>query len=106
MSTYKNLNTKQLKEGIIESAPETPKGRVFYIPNKPLVREAAETTKVRIVYDASVTAYPEATSLNNILYAGPPPGSVKMTATTYVSTGVQTTISEWKCIGFNGSYLA
>ena len=70
ISTYNSIIAEPLKEGIIESAPETPKRRVFYIPQKPVVK--AETTKVHIVYDTSPRVYPEAPNLNNILYAGPP----------------------------------
>ena len=36
------------------------------------MRESAESTKLRIVYDASARAYPEAPSLNDCLNAGPP----------------------------------
>ena len=36
------------------------------------MREGAESTKVRIVYDASTRAYAGAPSLNETLYAGPP----------------------------------
>ena len=72
VSTYDAIIADQLKEGIIERAPEVPQGREFYIPHKPVVREGAESTKVRIVYDASARAYAGAPSLNEILYAGPP----------------------------------
>ena len=41
---------------------------MYYIPHKPVVRETAETTKVRIVYDAST----KARSLNQCLNPGPP----------------------------------
>ena len=36
------------------------------------MREAAESTKLRIVYDASARAHSEAPSLNDCLNAGPP----------------------------------
>ena len=36
-----------------------------------MVRESAQTTKMRIVYDASARESPEAPSLNDCLYAGP-----------------------------------
>ena len=72
VSTYDAIIADQLKEGIIERAPEVPQGREFYIPHKPVVRDGAESTKVRIVYDASARAYAGAPSLNEILYAGPP----------------------------------
>ena len=44
----------------------------FYIPHKPVIREEAASTKVRIVYDASAKAHPDAVSLNDCLYPGPP----------------------------------
>ena len=31
--------------------------REFYIPHKPVVRESAETTKLRVVYDAPAHAH-------------------------------------------------
>lgn len=47
-------------------------GKEFYIPHKAVIRETAETTKMRIVYDASARATPESPSLNECLYPGPP----------------------------------
>ena len=41
-------------------------------PHKPVVRETAKTTKVRIVYDASAKEQWDSPSLNNCLYPGPP----------------------------------
>ena len=46
--------------------------REFYIPHKYVIRESAQTTKMRIVCDASARATPEAPSLNDCLYTGPP----------------------------------
>ena len=46
--------------------------REFYIPHKPVVRESAETTKLRVVYDASARAHSGAPSLNECLNPGPP----------------------------------
>ena len=37
-----------------------------------MIRETAETTKMRIVYDTSARATPESPSLNECLYPGPP----------------------------------
>ena len=45
---------------------------MFYIPHKPVVRENAETTKVRIVFDASAKANEDSPSLNECLETGPP----------------------------------
>ena len=44
--------------------------REFYIPHKPVVQATAESTKLRIVYDASARTFDGAPSLNNCLYAG------------------------------------
>ena len=49
---------EQLKKGIIEPAPQEPNDNEFYIPHKPVVRETAESTKMRIVYNASAKASP------------------------------------------------
>ena len=44
----------------------------FYLPHKPVIREEeAASTKVRVVYDASAKAHPNAVSLNDCLYPGP-----------------------------------
>lgn len=59
--------------------------REFYIPHKPVVREIAESTKLRIVYDASARAHDNAPSLNDCLHAGSP-----LTKSTMGSTGART----------------
>ena len=61
----------QIQENIVESAPEQPNGREFYIPHKPVIRENADSTKLRIVYDASAKERAEVPSLNDCLHAGP-----------------------------------
>ena len=68
---YGEIINEQRNNGIIEEAPESPVGTEFYIPHKPVVRESAESTKLRIVYDASARAHPDAPSLNDCLHAGP-----------------------------------
>ena len=45
---------------------------IFYIPYKRVVRDSAETTKLRVVYDASARTYSGAPSLNECLNPGPP----------------------------------
>ena len=47
-------------------------GREFYIPHKAVMREGAETMKMRIVYDASARAHDSTLSLNDCLEIGPP----------------------------------
>lgn len=63
---------EQLQNKVVEVAPEEIVGKEFYIPHKAVVRETAETTKMRIVYDAFARATPESPSLNECLYPGPP----------------------------------
>ena len=43
----------------------------FYIPHKPVVKQSAETTKLRIVYDASAKPRKTSPSLNECLEVGP-----------------------------------
>ena len=62
----------QLKEGIIEPAPEIPQGKELYLPRKCVERANAESTKLRVVYDASVRVQSNSPSLNDCLNPGPP----------------------------------
>ena len=57
---------------IVERATEKVSGKEFYIPHKPIVRETAATTKMRVVYDASAHPTPDSVSLNECLNPGPP----------------------------------
>ena len=72
LERYNEVIKDQLEKGIVERAEEIPKGREFYIPHKPVVRESAESTKLRIVYDASARASENSPSLNECLNPGPP----------------------------------
>ena len=69
---YDSIIREQLDQGIIEPAPAEAKGKVFYLPHKGVVRRSAETTKLRIVYDASAKETTTQPSLNECLYPGPP----------------------------------
>lgn len=69
---YDAIIREQLQNNVVEVAPEEIVGKEFYIPHKTVIRETAETTKMRIVYDASARATPESPSLNECLYPGPP----------------------------------
>ena len=69
---YDAIIQGQLREGIEEEAEIPAKGREFYIPHKAVIRENAETTKMRIISDASARANHTAPSLNECLDAGPP----------------------------------
>ena len=71
---YDAIIQEQLTEGVIEKAPPISPAqplKEFYIPHKSVIRKSAETTKMRIVYDASARATPDAPSLNDCLYPGP-----------------------------------
>lgn len=68
---YAAIIKEQKEEGIVESAPAKPKGTEFYIPHRAVVSENAETTKLRIVHDASARENPNQPSLNDCLHPGP-----------------------------------
>ena len=72
LEAYDTIIQEQLKDGIIEEAEEPANGREFYIPHKAVIREDSETTKMRIVYDASARPTANAPSLNECLDIGPP----------------------------------
>ena len=70
---YSGIVEEQLRAGIIEEAPQNPTGeRVFYMPHKPVVKQTAVTTKVRMVFDASAKPQPLANSINDCMFTGPP----------------------------------
>ena len=68
---YDSVIQDQLAQGIVEHEESEAEGREFYIPHKPVIRETAESTKLRIVYDASARASEQAPSLNECLEIGP-----------------------------------
>eukprot|EP00794_Sanderia_malayensis_P019302 gene19302-biopygen16181 len=69
---YDEINTQQNKEGIIEEVTELETERkVHYLPHRAVVRESVETTKIRVVYDASYKARKSGVSLNDCLHVGP-----------------------------------
>ena len=52
--------------------PEIPTGEVIhYIPHQPVIRDQAESTKMRIVNDCSAKAISQVPSLNDCLEVGP-----------------------------------
>ena len=70
---FEKIVATQNENGIIERVPERPTGdRVFYMPHKPVIREDAATTKVRMVFDASANPHYLANSINDCMYRGPP----------------------------------
>ena len=57
LEEYHEVMTDQVKEGILEETPKEPTGEVVhYVPHQPVIREEAESTRMRIVYDCSVRA--------------------------------------------------
>ena len=68
---YDQVIQDQIKTGIVERVVGPATGQhEFYIPHEAVVRDTAETTKLRVVYDASAQA--RAPSLNECLNPGPP----------------------------------
>ena len=67
---YNDIFIAQKESGVIEVAPDSCEaGECHYLPRHPVVKETSDTTKVRIVFDASATS--EGPSLNECLYKGP-----------------------------------
>ena len=71
---YDNVIKEQLAAGVIEKVEEglepRPPGSVHYIPHHEVLRQDRQTTKLRIVYDASSKSKGEV-SLNDCLDPGP-----------------------------------
>lgn len=69
---YDNIVKQQLSDGVVEEAPETPTGqRTYYMPHKPVVRQNATTTKVRMVFDASAKPSASDYCINDCMFTGP-----------------------------------
>ena len=68
---YDNIIQEQIMSGVVEPANDVlvPVGNVHYLPHREVVREDKNTTKVRVVYDASAKG--PGTSLNDCLHTGP-----------------------------------
>ena len=75
LGEYDKVIQEQINEGIIEKVSETnasEEGKEFYPPHRPVIRESAEATKIRIVHDASAKPNKDSVSLNECLETGPP----------------------------------
>ena len=70
LDEYDAIIQDQLRQGIVEEADMPASGKEFYIPHKAVVRENVESTKMRVVYDASAKAHSSAPSLNDCLEVG------------------------------------
>ena len=69
---FGQISDKETSERIVEEANESPQEKEFYIPLKSVARIGAESTKLRVVDDASARSNPQAPSLNDSLHCGPP----------------------------------
>jgi len=69
---YDSIIKEQLKLGIIEKVVDLERAEnAHYLPHQAVIRRDAETTKVRVVYDASAKEGKNGTSLNDCLHVGP-----------------------------------
>ena len=68
---YDSTIKKQIQQGIVESVDpsEEDPSQVHYLPHHAVMKQDRETTKVRIVYDASARS--NGPSLNDCLHIGP-----------------------------------
>ena len=72
LQEYHKVIQDQITSGVVEEIKEIevkPPGQVHYLPHKEVVRNDKDTTKLRVVYDASARNY--GPSLNDCLYASP-----------------------------------
>lgn len=71
LSEYERILQEQLVKNIIEPVPDLPSGTVVhYLPHHPVIKPEAESTKVRIVLDASSKSR-NGFSLNDCMHKGP-----------------------------------
>ena len=71
LKKYNDIIKDCLTEGIVEEANNIPKkGRVHYLPHRAVIRNDKETSKIRVVYDASSQVKNEA-FLNDPLESDP-----------------------------------
>ncbi|XP_065058471.1 uncharacterized protein LOC135686212 [Rhopilema esculentum] len=72
LKKYDDIIKDQIEQGIIEEVPDHPTGeRIHFLPHHPVIRENAESTNVRVVYDGSAKERKGDKSLNECLYTGP-----------------------------------
>ena len=72
LEDYHEIMKDQINNGILEAVPEKQTGGVVhYVPHQPVIREEAESTRMRIVYDLSAKACKEMPSINDCLEKGP-----------------------------------
>ena len=72
LKQYDSIITEQLEANVISEVSTLEQAnKVSYLPHQAVCRENAETTKVRVVYDASCKDGKTSTSLNDCLHKGP-----------------------------------
>ena len=72
LEQYNDIMMEQINEGILEIVPEKPTGEIIhYIPHQAVIKENAESTKMRVVYDCSAQKDAQSPSLNDCLEVGP-----------------------------------
>ena len=72
LSQYDKVIQNQLNNGIIKLAPpDPPQTSTHYLPHQPVITPNKNTTKLRVVYDASSKTQKTARSLNDCLHRGP-----------------------------------
>ena len=72
LKQYDDVIREQLESGVVEIVPQDQipqPGDVHYLPHRTVVRLDRDTTKVRVVYDASSKVF--GPSLNDCLHIGP-----------------------------------
>ena len=64
---------KPLYQKVVEDFEQeiTERVKVFYLPQKPAIRESGETAKLRNVYDASSKPTKKSVTVNDCLEMGP-----------------------------------
>ena len=71
LEKYNEVISQQVKDGIVEQVSDLePASKIHYLPHRAVIRENAETTKLRLVYDASCRDK-TGVSLNDCLHVGP-----------------------------------
>ena len=72
LQEYDSVIQNQIKQGIIQSVEDLGSMevvKVHYLPHHAVIRQDKETTKLRVVYDASTKS--DGPSLNDCLYTRP-----------------------------------
>ena len=73
LKEYEKIINEQIQEGIVSKVTGMEDAqKISYLAHSAVIRQEAETTKGRIVYDASCKDKVTKTSLNDCLHVGPP----------------------------------